>query len=503
MTATGAHVASTSEGGNAAWLLWRAAEQAAGATAIVDGDRTVTYAELALRAGDHAAALTAHGVRAGDRVVVLGKRSWDTASAIFGALATGAIVVIVADALRRRQITHILDMSEPAVAIVGSDVAGPLDRSSGTPIPVVRPVTRGCDVRPAARDGMDPAQMIFTSGSCGRPKGVLVSHENLWSGVAAVGAYLGLRSDDRLAALLPFSFDYGLSQLLLAVASRGALVVERSPLAQRIDATLRAQEVTIAAGVPWTWQGLLRVPRFRREPIESLRTITSTGGRLPVATVRALRAAQPQARLFSMYGLTEAFRSTYLPPTEIDRKPSSVGRAIPEATVVVVRPDGTPCAPFEVGEIVHRGPTVALGYWRDGVATERVFRPDPKASDQRRMVMTGDLGYIDVEGDLYVVGRRDGVFKRYGYRVSRDELAEALHESGLVATACVVVGPSDADDPAVTAHVVLAPGASRAGLARYIASELPRHLAPTDIREVPALPVNAHGKPDVSALVEG
>ena len=258
---------------------------------------------------------------------------------------------------------------------------------------------------------------------------------------AAVTSYLGITENDRIASLLPFSFDYGFNQLLCSVGTGATLVVETSPIPQRIVETIRSRRITVLPAVPPLWLQLLSVEAFRSERLEALRMMTNTGGRLPAEAVRKLRRAQPHADLVLMYGLTEAFRSSYLSPEKVDRKPNSIGRAIPGAELLVLREDLTPCRPGEVGQLVHRGPTVTLGYWDDPEATDKVFRPNPLrpagAPDSERVAFSGDLVYRDEEGDLFFVSRPDGMIKTLGYRVSPDEVVEVLYASGEIVEAVV------------------------------------------------------------------
>jgi len=316
--------------------------------------------------------------------------------------------------------------------------------------------------------------------------------------------YLGVVSTDRIASVLPFSFVYGMSQVLCAVGSGATLVVERSPLAAQLVAGLRAQRITVLAAVPPLWQQLLRVPSFRDEPLASMRIATNAGGHLPVPVVRALRRAQPHARLFLMYGLTEVLRSTFLPPEQVDQRPDSIGRAIPGAEVLVLRDDRTPCAPGEVGELVHRGPTVTLGYWNDAEATARVFRPHPLrpagAPDAERVVFSGDLVRQDAEGWLYFVGRRDRMIKTLGYRVSPDEIGTALYASGELAECIITSEPDEARGERIVAFVVLAGGGSLERLKAYVGVELPRHMQPARFEVRDALPRLPSGKHDVAAV---
>jgi acyl-CoA synthetase (AMP-forming)/AMP-acid ligase II len=356
---------------------------------------------------------------------------------------------------------------------------------------------------PAARVGGDGAQIIYTSGSTGQPKGVTLSHSNLWAGARAVTSYLHISRDDRIASLLPFSFDYGFNQLLCAVGTGAALIVERSPVPQQIVGTLRTLEATVLAGVPPLWLQLLATETFRAEPLVRLRAMTNTGGRLPVEAVRTLRRSQPQAELFLMYGLTEAFRSTYLPPSEVDHHPDSIGQAIPGAEILILHEDLTPCGSGEVGELVHRGPTVALGYWNDAEATAKVFRPHPLRPaglpDAERVVFSGDLVRRGEDGWLYYVARRDRMIKTLGYRVSPDEVAEALYASGQVREGLVGAEPDPERGERIVAYVVLADGGSVDLLEAFCRAELPRYMQPSRIEVRPELPRTSSGKHDLNA----
>jgi acyl-CoA synthetase (AMP-forming)/AMP-acid ligase II len=245
------------------------------------------------------------------------------------------------------------------------------------------------------------------------------------------------------------------------------------------------------------------VSGFTSSALPALRKLTNTGGRLPVEAVRQLRRCQPQAELFLMYGLTEAFRSTYLPPERVDSKPESVGQAIPGAEVIVVDEELSRCEPGAVGELIHRGPTVALGYWNDPDATARVYRPNPLRPDEspnaERVVFSGDLVYADTEGDLFFVGRRDTMIKTLGHRVSPDEVADVLYASGEVLEAIVTSEPDELRGSRIVAQVVLAENGDPERLEAFCAAELPRYMQPSRIDVRPSLPRTSSGKFDLRA----
>jgi amino acid adenylation domain-containing protein len=491
--------------GNFAHALRETAAFAPAKPAIVEPLGTTVYGDLDARSRAVAEALAASGVRAGDRVAIFLPRGADAAAAFFGVLASGAIAVNVNESLRPRQIEHILDHSDSKILLTAPDMLERLPRALETRASVLSlaDISASGTAEPAPRIETDVAHIVYTSGSTGLPKGVTISHGNLWAGMRAVVGYLGLSRDDRIASLLPFSFDYGLNQLLCCAGTGATLVVEASPVPQRLARALRAHEVTVLPGVPPLWLQLLDVEAFRAEPVESLRVMTNTGGRLPTEAVRKLRRCQPQASLFLMYGLTEAFRSTYLLPERVDGKPNSIGRAIPGAEILVVGQDFSPCKPGEVGELVHRGPTVSLGYWNDPAATALVFRPNPfrplGTPAAERVVLSGDLVYRDEEGDLFFVGRRDRMIKRLGYRVSPDEVVDVLYASGEIVEAIVVAEPDEVHGSHIVAYVVLAEGGDLERLKGFTTQELPRYMQPSRFEVRPSLSRTSSGKHDAAA----
>lgn len=484
---------------NAAALLWAAAERAPDDPAFISADGAVSYRALAGRAGAFARALRDEGVRRGDRVAVLLPRGCDAAAAWFGAVAAGAIGVLVNDALRPRQVEHVLRDAGVRVLVTTAGVLARHPRPLRTEAErlLARDVVGGDAWMPAKAGEHEAAQIVYTSGSTGPPRGVLLSHGNLRACADTVSRFLGLRADDRTASLLPFSSVYGFNQLLCAVATGGALVVEASPLASAVARTLRDREVTVLAAVPPLWHTLLRAPEFTAAPIPSLRVLQNAGGHLPRESAARLRRVHPRAALFLMYGMTEVMRSTCLPPEEVERRPGSMGRAIPGATVDVLDAGGRPCPPRRTGELVHRGPTVALGYWNDPARTAAVFRPAPGGA---RAVHSGDAVWRDEDGFLYFVGRRDRLIKTQGHRVGPDEVADVLHASGQVAEAVVTTERDALRGERIVAHVVLAPGGTRERLQAFCRAETPRWMHPARIEVHHALPRTPAGKYDAEAL---
>jgi amino acid adenylation domain-containing protein len=493
--------------GNAAQLLLATAAADPQQPAVIDGGVTTCYGELSTRSLGIASTLQAVGVEPDDRVAMFLPRGADAAAAFFGVLASGAIAVTVNESLRPRQIEYILDHADALVLLTSSDLTRRLPRPLQTSarIVAIEEVPIVGTFQPVARVGSDVAHIIYTSGSTGLPKGVTISHGNLWAGMTAVVDYLGITPADRVASLLPFSFDYGLNQLLCCAGTGATLVVERSPIPHRIVGTLRSREVTVLPAVPPLWLQLLTVDGFQGQRLPALRVMTNTGGRLPVEAVRRLRRCQPHADLVLMYGLTEAFRSTYLPPQAVDRKPGSIGRAIPGAEILVLNERLERCKPGETGQLVHRGATVALGYWNDPEATSQVFRPHPLrppgTPDTECVVFSGDLVYQDEDGDLFFVSRKDQLIKTLGYRVSPDEVTEALYGSGEVVEALVTSEPDELRGARIVAYVVLAEGGRLDRLEAFCARELPRYMQPGRIEVRQALGRTSSGKYDPAATV--
>jgi len=353
----------------------------------------------------------------------------------------------------------------------------------------------------------DLAAILYTSGSTGKPKGVMLSHAQIMAGASIVSTYLGITDKERILAILPFSFDAGLNQLTTAFQQGGTLVLMTFVFAKEIVQMLAKEKITGLAGVPTLWN-LLAQPNSKLEktPLPHLRYITNTGGAMPQTVLSVLRRAQPTTKIFLMYGLTEAFRSTYLPPEELDRRPTSMGKAIPNTEILVVNEEGKPCKPGEVGQLVHRGPTVSMGYWGQPELTAKVMRPHPflppALGDHEKVCYSGDLVKMDEEGFLYFVGRRDTMIKSSGFRISPTEVEETLYSSGRLKGAAVIGLPDEVLGQAVKAFVVLKEGqqACEEELVAYCGQKLPRYMVPKVVEIVSELPKTSSGKVDYPAL---
>lgn len=486
-------------------LLLSNARTRASAPAVIDGPDVLTYRQLADRA-QHVAGHLAARLPAGSRIALLLPRSADALAAYFAAQFAGLVPVFVHDQLRPRQTAYIVDHCEAGLALTSHRLAarlqGALPKDRILTPEVLRQIPAVSGTAAPRTIGRDLAGLIYTSGSTGRAKGVMLSHDNLLSGARIVADYLGLTQEDRTLALMPFSFDYGLNQVLATFHAGGSVVIQRSAFAPDICRTLLDHDVTGLAGVPSLWSDLLHPNSpFTSARYPSLRYLTNTGGPLTPTTVQAIRSAHPQLAVFAMYGLTEAFRSTYLDPARLDGKPTSVGQAIPNCRVDVLDEEGRTCPPGVVGEIVHRGPTVTMGYWRDPDTTTLVFRPRPRLLPPlcETVVHSGDLGYTDADGDLYITGRRDELAKIQGIRVTPTEIEADISAAGLTAgvVALIVPDPDGGPDPSVLVAVEPRdPSFALDALRSYCSAELPPHMWPRHIEVLDSLPRTPHGKPD-------
>ena len=363
-------------------------------------------------------------------------------------------------------------------------------------------VHRG-NLPPSNADPDNLAAILYTSGSTGRPKGVMVSHANLWLGAVSVAHYLGMAADDVTLAVLPFSFDYGQNQLFSTWYAGGAVVPLDYLFARDVMKACAAHHITTLAAVPPLWVQLTEL-EWPEDATNHMRRLTNSGGALTTDLVRDLRAIFPDARLFPMYGLTEAFRSTYLDPDLVDSHPTSMGRAIPFAEILVVNDAGDIATPGEEGELVHCGPLVAQGYWQDPKRTAERFRLAPAASTYGgTAVWSGDRVMRDADGLLYFVGRRDAMIKSQGNRISPQEIEEAALATGLVAEA-VALGVPDVRQGQVVHLVVRATGDMNDAeqlLPKALAKELPNFMQPQVIHWRDMMPLNPNGKIDRTALL--
>lgn len=507
------------------------AAQALAAQALSYQGVPLAYGALAQSVRDCAGALLQLGLQRAARVAVYLEKRPENVIAMFGAAAAGGVFVPINPLLKPEQVAYILKDCGVSVlvtscerlaqlapvlascpglcAIIVTGERGPDSALGGVRILSWSSVLElGADLPHAMIDqnmiDEDMAAILYTSGSTGRPKGVVLSHRNMVAGAVSVSTYLCNTPQDRLLCVLPLSFDYGLSQLTTAFASGACAVLINYLLLRDIIEAVEQEAITGLAAVPPLWIQLSQLSWPLSTP---LRYITNSGGVMQPGTVDKLRAQLPRTQIFLMYGLTEAFRSTYLPPEQLERRPDSIGKAIPNAEVLVLRPDGSVCDDEEPGELVHRGALVALGYWNDAARTAERFKPlRPRAGGlvlPELAVWSGDTVRRDADGYLYFVGRNDEMIKTSGYRVSPAEIEEVAYASGLVAEAAALGVPHPLLGAAIALLVTAAPGVElgREALLSACRQRLPAYMMPlwVDIRSE-ALPRNPNGKIDRALL---
>lgn len=478
------------------------------AAALLIGDTVTTFGDLDAGVGRLAAWLLEQVGGPGERVA-----SWSAKTRLaclmpLAAARAGLIHVPVNPLLKGPQVAHILADSGARLLITNGARAETLadGRPTGCAVQDLTVAEAAIDadgdeLPPSLADPGDLAAILYTSGSTGRPKGVMLSHANLWLGAESVASYLKIAPDDRVLAVLPLSFDYGQNQLFSSWFA-GAAVAPLDYLTPRdvVKAVARHRATTLA-GVPPLWVQLVE-SAWPAETAAHLKRLTNSGGALTPSLIHAMAATFPNADIYPMYGLTEAFRSTWLDPKFVADHPTSMGRAIPHAEILVCRADGTITADEEPGELVHCGPLVAKGYWRDAERTAERFRPAPRASRYGGMaVWSGDTVRRDANHLLYFVGRDDAMIKTAGNRVSPTEVEDVAIASGSIFEA-VAFGVPDARLGAAIVLIVRGKGgvADEAGLSAYLRQNLPNFMQPQSIEWRDVLPRGPNGKLDRVAI---
>jgi acyl-CoA ligase (AMP-forming) (exosortase A-associated) len=510
-------------------MLRASAHRSPDKEALVYGEQRLTYREVASLTSGLAAGLRCAGIARGDRVGIYLEASVEQVLSIFAISKAGGVFVPINTQLFPEQVAHIVrDCGMKALITRPSKLATLTDLLPQIPSlefvvvaadeaapEIVLPVHRMEDLsRVPVAEGWressisrDLAAILYTSGSTGKPKGVMLSHANVMAGSRIVSTYLEITAAERILAVLPFSFDAGLNQLMTAFECGATVVLINFVFARDIVQVLLKERISGLAGVPTLW-ALLVQPNstLHKQPLPDLRYITNTGGAMPQAVLAVLRKTLPTTRVFLMYGLTEAFRSTYLPPEEVDRRPTSMGKAIPDTEILLINEEGRLCKPGEIGELVHRGPTVSMGYWGRPEDTARALRPNPLAcsevGDCERVCYSGDLVKMDEEGFLYYVGRRDTMIKSSGFRVSPTEVEDVLFQSGELRQVAVIGIPDDALGQSIKAFVVPRDGWSvdANALIDYSSERMPRYMVPKAVEVLAELPKTTSGKVDYPAL---
>ncbi len=515
-------------------LIGCAARRAGQALALTHGAATLNYADLDAAVSAFAAGLMHLGLPRAGRVGVYLEKRFETVVASFGAPAAGGVFVPMNPLLKAEQVAfiaqdcgvHVLVTSPERLATLAPALAACptlrhvvlTERPAALPdLPAQVAVVAWPELLASPRRAghrvidTDLVAILYTSGSTGRPKGVVLSHRNMVAGAKSVASYLGNGPHDTLLAALPLSFDAGFSQLTTAFHTGARVVLLNYLLPRDVLKAMQREKVTGLTAVPPLYIQLAAL-EWPAEVGEHLRYFANTGGRMPRETLNLLRQRVPRAQPFLMYGLTEAFRSTYLPPEEVDRRPDSIGKAIPNAEILVLREDGSECAPDEPGELVHRGALVGQGYWGDAEKTAERYKLLPAGIGGREAglqlpeyaVFSGDTVRRDAEGFLYFIGRRDEMMKTSGYRVSPTEVEEVLYATRLVGE-CVAFGVDHATLGQAIQVIATAPDGSAAlDVAALLAEcrlRMPAYMVPAGVEPMAGpLPRNPNGKIDRKLL---
>ena len=512
-------------------LITVAAQRSGGATALSYGSKSCGYAELESAVKGCASGLLRLGLMRGERVGIYLEKRIETVIATFGTAAAGGVFVPVNPLLKPEQVGFILRdcdvrmlvTSAERLPLLASEFASCASLrhvvviGNGQPSGLAVPVS-GWDnlLAAAAQQGhrvidTDVVSILYTSGSTGRPKGVVLSHRNMVAGAKSVASYLENIAGDTLLAALPLSFDAGFSQLTTAFHAGARVVLLNYLMPRDVLKAMEREKVTGLTAVPPLYLQLIQL-EWPAGIGANLRYFANTGGRMPREALDQLRRKVPKAKPFLMYGLTEAFRSTYLPPAEVDRRPNSIGKAIPNAEILVLRDDGTECAADEPGELVHRGALVGLGYWGDAEKTAERYKLLPPGVGGREAglqlpefaVYSGDTVRRDAEGFLYFIGRRDEMMKTSGYRVSPTEVEEVLYATQMVGE-CVAFGTEHPTLGQAIQVIASAPDGSAAldvpALLAACKLRMPAYMVPAGVQPMAGpLPRNPNGKIDRKLL---
>ncbi|WP_444995959.1 acyl-CoA ligase (AMP-forming), exosortase A system-associated [Aliikangiella sp. IMCC44359] len=496
--------------------------------AINQKETQLTYSELADLSKRLASSLVHNGLSHNQRIAIYLPKQIEAVASFYASSLAGGIFVPINPLLKGSQVRYILEDCEVSILITSLSRYQQFKADFDSIQSIKQIILTDCSLEQipencaswnvviqantpevffAPRISQDIAAILYTSGSTGSPKGVVLSHKNLISGAKSVAEYLNNNVQDRLLAVLPFSFDYGLSQLTTAFLTGASVTLMEYLLPRDVIRAIIQYKITGLAAVPPLWVQLADL-EWPKEAKNCLRYITNSGGAMPQATLKKLMQQLPHTQPFLMYGLTEAFRSTYLDPKEILKRPTSMGKAIPDAEILIINEQGNECLPGEEGELVHRGPHVSLGYWNAPEKTAERFKPLPTQITQGLIeeiaVWSGDTVKKDADGFLYFIGRKDDMIKSSGYRISPSEIEDCLYQHPDINEVAAIGIKHPTLGQAVVLVVVPSQQESfnETELMKYCQKQLPNFMQPKAIKLKTMLPRNSNGKINRKKLVE-
>lgn len=484
--------------------------------ALVTGSKRHSYRDLDALASRLAASLRRLGVKRGDRVTLFADNGVEVVVGVFGALKAGAVFMPVNPLTKSDKLAYLLNDSRAACLVTAQALRGVWEQAlahnasvraclvSGLPAADAGARLKSYDeavagnpagAQPEPAIDQDLASIIYTSGSTGEPKGVMLTHLNMVSAARSVNGYLGMTGEDVIMCALPLAFDYGLYQVLMGFMVGATVVLERSfSFPVKVLETMANEGVTVFPGVPTMFSMIMALNNLSHFDLRRLRMITNTAAALSERHIQELRALFPQAKLFSMYGLTECKRVTYLPPEQLDIRPTSVGRGMPNEEVWLVDERGQRLPNGSTGELVIRGSNVMRGYWEKPEHTARRLKPGPHPGEM--VLYSGDIFRTDQDGYLYFVARKDDIIKSRGEKVSPKEVENVLYGLEGVQDAAVVGIADEVLGQAIKAFVVLRPGCrySEKDVIRHCQGHLESFMVPKHVAIVAELPKTDTGK---------
>ena len=508
-------------------LMVSAAQRQPHKDALIVEGRAYTYAQLLDSAQRLAAALRQRGVERGDRVAIYMDNTWPCVVSIYATLLAGGVFLVINPQTKGDKLeytlrdsgakimltdthlafvfTEVLEKMGAGLRVISSGDLSRLDASVAGQVEAFDTVLAE-QAASEISSGVIPsdlAALIYTSGSTGSPKGVMQTHQAMVFAAQSLIEYLRMNGDDRIFLALPMAFDYGLYQLLMAMALGATLVVERSFTFQGlVHKRMREERITIFPGVPTAFSML--ISSHKKKPLEFplVAAVTNTAAALPAEYIPALQEIFPNANIFKMYGLTECKRVSYLEPERVNEKPTSVGRAIPGTEVYLLSPEGEPVPPGEIGILHVRGPHVMVGYWQQPERTAKMLKPGKLPGE--RVLCTHDWFRMDEEGDLYFVGRSDDIIKTRGEKVSPLEVEQVVYTYGGIREAAVVGGADEVLGEAVYLYVSLESGVelTKGEIKKFCVAKLENFMVPKDVIIMDELPKTANGKIDKKQLQE-